>query len=172
MITRYVSPVWHGKSSDRISTSVATCIAVREDFHPLIESVLTRPGPFIGRVVGLASFRYLWEAVLVEVAFGCRHFNGFWYVALKDHISRHAHSERRMWSVMGSLSAIAIPLSSALPPYQTMIAAYWLIEAWTWVFFTINTSLTASIMVKIMYASNLSPFLSLPLSSSLTPCSL
>jgi hypothetical protein len=33
---------------------------------------------------------------------------------------------------------------------QGYTAAKWLIDAWSWVFFAINTSLTASIMYKIM----------------------
>jgi hypothetical protein len=35
-------------------------------------------------------------------------------------------------------------------------AAQWLIDAWAWVFFAINTSLTASIMYKIMSVAYLS----------------
>jgi hypothetical protein len=35
---------------------------------------------------------------------------------------------------------------------QGSTAAAWLIDAWAWVFFAINTSLTASIMAKIMCA--------------------
>jgi hypothetical protein len=39
---------------------------------------------------------------------------------------------------------------------QAFIAAQWLIDAWAWVFFAINTSLTASIMYKIMSVASLS----------------
>jgi uncharacterized membrane protein len=35
-------------------------------------------------------------------------------------------------------------------------AAQWLIDAWSWVFFAINTSLTASIMYKIMCVASFS----------------
>jgi hypothetical protein len=59
---------------------------ISSNLRPLTKYVLNHPGPSIGRIVGLASFRYLREAVLDEVAFDCRHFNEFWYVALESHI--------------------------------------------------------------------------------------
>jgi hypothetical protein len=61
---------------------------------------------------------------------------------------------------MGILSNIAYIFGSqsALRADQTSEAAHWLIVAWAWIFFAINTSLTASIMIKIMYVSKLSLF--------------
>jgi hypothetical protein len=43
---------------------------------------------------------------------------------------------------------------------QGRIAAQWLIDAWAWVFFAINTSLTASIMYKIMSVASFFDLLS------------
>jgi hypothetical protein len=100
------------------------------------------------------------------------------YVALRARTFRHAHNGR-LWIAIGSLANIAythevqlaIQMDQGIDDFKSIhklyqlafhgsVAALWLIDAWSWLFFAINTSLTASIMYKIMSVAYLSlPFL-------------